>query len=95
MYYPPPLDEIWLTEPERRERIDRFRYQRIRNEDIQRIRTHNTPQIPSSPPTDLPFDCNDISDDERSTASESRAKHDTEPKGDGWIDRLIIQKTHR
>ena len=24
VYSPPPLDEIWLTEPERRERIDRF-----------------------------------------------------------------------
>ena len=32
VYSPPPLDEIWLTEPERRERIDRFRDQRIRNE---------------------------------------------------------------
>ena len=31
-------------------------------------------------------------DDERSTASASRDKHDTEPEGDGWIDHPIIQQ---
>ena len=92
VYSPPPLDEIWLTEPERRERIDRFRDQRIRNEDIQRIRAHNTPQIPSSPPTALPFDSNAIWDDERSTASASRKTHDIEPEVDGWIYHPIIKQ---
>ena len=39
-----------------------------------------------------PFDSNAISDDESSTVSESRKKHDTELEGDGWIDHPIIQQ---
>ena len=92
VYSPPPLDEIWLTEPERRERIDKLRDQRIRNEDIQRVRAQTTPATPSSPPTAPPFDSNAISDDERSTASASRDTRDTEPEGDGWIDHPIMQQ---
>ena len=30
VYSPPPLEKFWLTEPERREHIDRFRYEQIR-----------------------------------------------------------------
>ena len=30
IYQPPPLDEVWLSEPERRERKDRLRQQRVR-----------------------------------------------------------------
>ena len=29
VYEPPPLDEVWLTEPERRERKEKLRDQRI------------------------------------------------------------------
>ena len=31
IYQPPPLDEVWLSEPERRERKDRLRKQRVRH----------------------------------------------------------------
>ena len=37
VYSPSPLDDVWLTEPERRERIDKLRYQNIRKKYIQRV----------------------------------------------------------
>ena len=39
VYSPPPLEDIWLKEPECRERRERLREQRIRNDDIRRVRT--------------------------------------------------------
>lgn len=83
VYSPPPLDEIWLTEPERRERKQRLRDQRLRNQEIMREKAHSIPPtLPDpSPSRNLP----QISDDERSVESASSPQHrDEEPEGDGW-----------
>jgi len=92
VYSPPPLDEIWLTDPERRERIDKLRDQRIQNEDIQCVQAQPTPSTPSSPPKTRPFDSNAILDDKCSNASASRDTHNTEPEGDGWVDHPIMHQ---
>jgi hypothetical protein len=86
VYEPPPLDEVWLTEPERRERKEKLRDQRLRREEHERIRHQPAPSAP--PPTSRPPDPAPISDDERSVDSDSapRDERDTEPEGDGWID---------
>ena len=37
IYQPPPLDEVWLSEPERRERKKRFREQQRRHDCHKRL----------------------------------------------------------
>ena len=90
VYNPPPLDEVWLTEPERRERKERLRAQRIRNEELQRFRAQQTP-TPTSPPSRQPS-LTPISDDEASEIGDSAPVKDqgTEPEGDGWQDHPIL-----
>ena len=86
VYSPPPLDEIWLTEPEHRERKQRLRDQRLRNQEIMR---ETAKSIPTTSPDqsssrDVP-PLAEISDDERSVGSASLSQNrDEEPEGDGW-----------
>ena len=96
VYEPPPLDEVWLTEPERRERKEKLRDQRIRREEIERLRAERVKDIDGEaahgdflpPISRAPNPAPLISDDERSVASdsESRDARNPEPEGDGWID---------
>ena len=37
IYEPPPLDKVWLTEPERHERLERLRDQRVCRKEIERL----------------------------------------------------------
>ena len=86
IYEPPPLDEVWLTEPDRCDRKEKLRDQRIRREEIERLRAE---RIPTSPPISrAPDPAPLISDDERSVTSDSeyRDARNPEPEGDGWID---------
>ena len=93
VYSPPPLDEIWLSEPERHERKQRLRDQRVRNEERLRERAHSIPvdspkKIKRSPCAPVP----QTSDDERSILSDSSSHHrHKEPEGDGWQDHQDLQ----
>jgi len=86
VYSPPPLDEVWLSEPERRERKTKLRDQRIHRDEIERLWAESTPSAPliSRGRDPAPI----ISDDERSVASDSgpRGTRDAESEGDGWVD---------
>jgi hypothetical protein len=87
VYEPPPLDEIWLTEPERRKRKERLRNQRVRREEIERLRAETIPtQTPNDSHTPEPDNGPIVLDDEASVDSESREVQNPEPEGDGWID---------
>ena len=79
VYSPPPLDEVWLTEPERRERRERLREQRLRQEEILKVKNQRIPQTPFSPQEGEEGDGNLISDDEGD--SESSLGEDKEPGG--------------
>ena len=49
IYHPPPLDEVWLDEPERRDRRERLRHQRAITEERERSKRLRVP-APMSPP---------------------------------------------
>ncbi len=73
IYLPPPLDEIWLSEPERREHKKKLCDQRIRHEEGERLRSRNTP-LPSPPSNDsLPPNLDPISDGDRSEGGNSNS----------------------
>lgn len=86
VYSPPPLDEIWLTEPERRDRKQRLRDQRLRSRELMRERARSIPaSSPEHSPTQPSRDLPQISDDERSIESDSPVQQgNEEPEGDGW-----------
>ncbi|KAL7465925.1 hypothetical protein ACHAXS_006230 [Conticribra weissflogii] len=53
VYQPPPLDEVWLSEPELRERKVRLRRQRQRRDDIHRdVEERIVDMVPPERPTD-------------------------------------------
>ena len=77
VYTPPPLDKVWLTEPERRNREKRFREQhnrRERREEIQKevIKSFDPPPTrPRRAPPEIIPDLSDVSDGDSSISSDS------------------------
>ena len=86
VYSPPPLDEIWLTEPERRDREQRLRDQRIRNEQILRERERNW-RSSSPPPPPLERSSSPVFDpDDEDVIVSPPSMPVREPEGDGKDD---------
>ena len=71
IYLPPPLDEIWLSEPKRRVCKEKLRDQRIWHEEGECLRSGNT-SLPSPSGNDSrPPDLDPILDEYRSICSDS------------------------
>jgi hypothetical protein len=79
VYEPPPLDKVWLSEPEQRERKERLRRQRERNEELQRMTIKDTP-TPSK--DDRPPDVAEVSDVDSDDDSVAHEDADTESEGE-------------
>ena len=77
-----------MSEPERRERKEKIRDQRIRHEEGERLRSRNTPLPSPSGDDSLPPNLEPISDDDRSirSDSDSRSRRTSESEGEVWID---------
>ena len=93
VYQPPPLDKVWLDEPERREREHRLRKQRTRQHDIELDRRNTIPHTPvpvlsrrNTPVPDLTVITND--DDDASLSSNDSLPQDQlhESEGEMWAD---------
>ena len=65
LYKPPPLDEVWLSEPERQERRDALKKQRCRRDVFERQRATDSLKDAPSSPVDFPPGLV-VSDDESS-----------------------------
>ena len=83
IYTPPPLDNVWLTEPERRDRNARLKEQRIRrvkkeHELEQRMHEPAVP-IVDTIPDDLPSLGDAFKDDDSSDDSNSVEDHSGSP----------------
>ena len=64
VYQPPPLEEVWLSEPERRERQERLRQQRVRHEDLHRELARETASPEPDPSRGSPTPIGIVDDDE-------------------------------
>ena len=85
VYSPPPLDELWLTKPNRCERNERLRDQCLHNDEIRQIRAKEA--TASSPNTSelshhLP-DLHLISDDDSSVEDDSKSIQGGDPEAEG------------
>ena len=94
IYQPPPLHQVWLDEPERRDRDHKLRKQRARRHDIELERRNAIPleapppaTKPTRHPTPLP-DLGVVSDDDSSLSSnDSFSPNDiNESEGEKWAD---------
>ena len=105
VYQPPPLDEVWLSEPDRRERKDRLRKQqqrrrRIEQDLIDALPSQLTPpsSAPALPTNSRPPDDHDsapdmVSDSESDSDDSTALGAAHESEGDMWSDHpsVIIQ----
>ena len=93
VYKPPPLDEVWLSTPERIERKEQLNKQRIRNEARER-RIRDEVQTKTGKSSDLPDlvapDSDDDSSDDESMSDDPLPRRDSVSEGDdgpiGWQD---------
>lgn len=96
IYSPPPLDEVWLDEEDRRDRRNRLTEQRRRLEHEIRTRSKAIPATPShnpparTPSLPEPALIRDIDDDDAHSTGDSLPHSGFESEGDPWADHNMV-----
>ena len=98
IYEPPPLDEVWLSEPERRDRQDALRRQRritrrreeLKSKEIKRQVKHES--VPSLAESDVDSDDDLQPDDPGDNAIFESGGGDDAADEDLWVDHPVQQQ---